>query len=285
MPLTPFPIVMRHRSLLSLLGLGLVGVMLLVTGCNGPRRIRETPVLATGDRVAAIDSVISASRAQQAASRWASQRAVDSIAAASLRGCTAPLCDATVRGEVALGMTEPQFFAATGTTPEAWQSWWPADETKVFRPGSQFAPRDARGAIASVSMREGRVASISREERTGVQTFTASGDTATAVRARVLGDALMREGDDYIAAGDRVRALERYDRVLVLRSDDAMLNYKVAQLLDQQLRPMEALMRYQKFLLQIELQRIDAQGTQYAKLAEAIALAQQRVLVLDRRPR
>ena len=70
-----------------------------------------------------------------------------------------------------------------------------------------------------------------------------------------------------------------------LRGDDALLTYKVAQLLDQQLRPVEALMRYQKFLLQMELQRIDAQGTRNAKLAEAIALAQQRVLVLDRRPR
>jgi len=64
-----------------------------------------------------------------------------------------------------------------------------------------------------------------------------------------------------------------------------MLNYKVAQLLDQQLRPVEALMRYQKFLLSLELQRIDAVGTQNAKLAEAIALAQQRIVVLDRRSR
>ena len=70
-----------------------------------------------------------------------------------------------------------------------------------------------------------------------------------------------------------------------MRSDDAMLNYKVAQLLDQQLRPVEALMRYQKFLQTLELERIEAVGTQHAKLAEAIALAQQRILVLDRSAR
>lgn len=207
MPLTPFLIVMRTHSLHSVVGiLGIVGVALLVTGCNGPGRIHEAPVLVTGDRVASIDSLIEASRAQRVASRLATQRAADSVAGAALRECAAPRCALTA-------------------------------------------------------------------------------DTGRAARARVFADALVQEGDDYIAAGDRVRALERYDRALVLREHDALLNYKVAQLLDQQLRPVEALMRYQKFLLQLELQRMDAQGTQNAKLAEAIALAQQRVLVLDRRPR
>lgn len=286
MPLTPFLIVMRTHSLHSVVGiLGIVGVALLVTGCNGPRRIHEAPVLVTGDRVASIDSLIEASRAQRVASRLATQRAADSVAGAALRECAAPRCAVTARGEVTLGMTEPQLLAATGTTPDVWATSGPIDGTKVFRPGSQFVLRDARGTIASVSMRNGRVESISREERTGLHTVTSPADTGRAARARVFADALVQEGDDYIAAGDRVRALERYDRALVLREHDALLNYKVAQLLDQQLRPVEALMRYQKFLLQLELQRMDAQGTQNAKLAEAIALAQQRVLVLDRRPR
>jgi hypothetical protein len=64
-----------------------------------------------------------------------------------------------------------------------------------------------------------------------------------------------------------------------------MLQYRVATLLDLQLRPVEALMRYQRFLQQLELQRIDAVGTANAKLAEAIALAQQRIVVLQRQVR
>jgi hypothetical protein len=153
-------------------------------------------------------------------------------------------------------------------------------------PASRDAvPRDAQGALASVQFTGGRVSGLSRVTRLGLQYVTTSSDTSAESRTRVVVDALVREGDDYVAAGDRVRALERYDRALVLRGDDALLNYKVATLLDQQLRPVEALMRYQRFLLQIELQRLEALGTRHAKLAEAIALAQQRVIVLDRRPR
>jgi tetratricopeptide (TPR) repeat protein len=156
----------------------------------------------------------------------------------------------------------------------------------VMTPASLDAmPTDAQGMVALVQLDGERVTSVARRDRTGLRVESRAADTTRTARTTALAEALVREGDDFVAAGDRTRALERYDRALVLAPDDALLNYKVGQLLDQQLRPVEALMRYQKFLLSLELQRIDAVGTQNAKLAEAIALAQQRIVVLDRRGR
>lgn len=283
MPLTV--LLMRHRiaSLAAVLVLPLLP--LFTTACNGPRVIHEQPILVTGDRVANIDSAIAAARMREVAMHEASRRTQDSVNSVAAASCLPALCAAIGRGEVALGMTDAQLFAATRTAPSAWTSSH-SGNTVYMAPASQdAAPRDAQGTLAHVQLTAGRVSSVSRQGRTGLQVVSSPADTTATSRGRVLADALVREGDDYVAAGDRDRGLERYDRALVLRGDDAMLNYKVATLLDQQLRPVEALMRYQKFLLQIELQRIDAQGTQYAKLAEAIALAQQRVLVLDRRSR
>lgn len=115
--------------------------------------------------------------------------------------------------------------------------------------------------------------------------MSSAADATTEGRARATADALVREGDAFTAAGDAAAALDRYDRALVLSPNDAMLQYRVATLLDQQLRPVEALMRYQRFLQQLELQRIEAVGDANAKLADAIARAQQRVIVLERQAR
>ena len=276
---------MRHRlaSIAAVVVLPLLPLFL--TACNGPRVIHEQPILITGDRVASVDSAILAARARETATSDAARRTQDSVNGAAASTCTPDVCAAIGRGEVALGMTDAQLFAATRTAPSAWTVSRNGN-TMYLAPASQdAAPRDAQGTLASVQFTGGRVSSLSRLTRVGLQFVTTSSDTTADSRTRAIAHALVREGDDYVAAGDRDRALERYDRALVLRSDDALLNYKVATLLDQQLRPVEALMRYQRFLLQIELQRIEAQGTQNAKLAEAIALAQQRVLVLDRRPR
>lgn len=276
---------MRHR-LASLAAVLLLPVLpLLLSACNGPRRIHEEPVLVTGDRVASVDSAIAAARAREVAASAASRRTQDSVNGAAAASCSPELCAAIARGEVTLGMTDAGLFAATRTSPSAWTVSQNGNTTYLAPASRDVAPRDAHGTVVSVGLVGGRVSSVSRLGRTGLQVVTTAADTAASSRTRALADALVREGDDFVAAGDRDRALERYDRALVLRSDDAMLNYKVATLLDQQLRPVEALMRYQRFLLQIELQRIEAIGNQNAKLAEAIALAQQRVIVLDRRPR
>jgi len=101
-------------------------------------------------------------------------------------------------------------------------------------------------------------------------------------QSRRLADQLLKEGNDLLAANDLEGALNRFDRASVLRPDDKELQYRVARLLDLQLRPKEALMRYQRFLNGLEIDKIKAQGEANAKMAEAIALAQQRIVVLEK---
>ncbi len=262
-----------------------VALLVLAGACNGPRRIHENAVLLTGDRVTTADAAIADARERERTSQQVSRARQDSIAVNAASTCAPAICAAIGRGEVALSMTEAQVLAATRTSPSAWTVRRSGAATIMTPATLDAAPRDAAGSLALVQLTDNRVASVSWQERSGLRVVSSPADTTSTARSRALADAIIREGDDFILAGDRVRALERYDRALVLRSDDALLNYKVAQLLDQQLRPVEALMRYQKFLQQLELQRIDAIGTQQSKLAEAIALAQQRIVVLDRRTR
>ncbi len=263
--------------------IGTFALLVLTGACNGPRRIHENAVLLTGDRVTTADAAIADARERERVAQHASRARQDSIAVSAAATCAPAICAAIGRGEVALSMTEAQVLAATRTSPSAWTVRRSGAATIMTPATLDAAPRDAAGSLALVHLNDNRVASVSWQERSGLRVVSSPADTTALARTRALADAIIREGDDFIVAGDRVRALERYDRALVLRSDDALLNYKVAQLLDQQLRPVEALMRYQKFLQQLELQRIDAIGTQQSKLAEAIALAQQRIVVLDRR--
>ncbi len=277
MPFIP----MMHSSRFQRALVGFTAVAL--AACNGPRVVQETPVLVTGDRVPMSDNMIYDARVKADFARAERQATHDSVTAAAVAACVPDICDAIARQEVALGMTTAQVMAATRSSPDAW-SVRNAGNGVVMTPASLDAiPTDAQGQLAMVQLDGDRVASVSRRDRTGLRVESRPSDTTRVARVAALADAVIREGDDYVAAGDRVRALERYDRALVLAPDNALLNFKVAQLLDQQLRPVEALMRYQKFLLSLDLQRIDAVGTQNAKLAEAIALAQQRIVVLDRR--
>ncbi len=101
-------------------------------------------------------------------------------------------------------------------------------------------------------------------------------------QARRLADQLLTEGTDLLAANDLDGALNRFDRASVLRPDDRELQFRIARLLDLQLRPKEALMRYQRFLAGLEMDKIRVQGDASAKMAEAIALAQQRIVVLEK---
>ncbi len=279
MPL--IPMIYSHR----VLALTIVVVAATLAGCNGPRVVQEAPVLMTGDRVPMADDMIADAQAREVASRADRQEAQDVVTANAVTACTPAICDAIGRGEVALGMTSAQVMAATRSAPDAWSVRRTANSVVMTPASLDAVPVDAHGQVAIVQLNGDVVSSVSRRDRTGLRVESRAADTTREARNAAWASAIVREGDDYVAAGNRVLALERYDRALVLSPDDAMLNYKVAQLLDQQLRPVEALMRYQKFLLSLELQRIDAVGTQNAKLAEAIALAQQRIIVLDRRSR
>jgi hypothetical protein len=87
------------------------------------------------------------------------------------------------------------------------------------------------------------------------------------------------------ARGDLDAALDRYDRVSVLTPEDPMIDYKIAAVLDKALRPYEAIIQYQLFLHRLNLETIEAEGAAAAQLAEAIALAQQRLVILERQAR
>ena len=187
------------------------------------------------------------------------------------------------RGEVALGMTEAQVLAATRTTDGAW-SVRDAGATSVMVPASvTSAPRDVVGELAMLQLSNGRVSSYSYREAQGVRVVASASDATTAGRADALADMLLREGDDLVARGDFNGALNRYDRAQVLRMNDPVVDYRIATVLDKQLRPIEAQIRYRLFLHKLELEKIGAVGAANAQLAAAIAHAKERIVVLEKR--
>jgi tetratricopeptide (TPR) repeat protein len=179
-------------------------------------------------------------------------------------------------------MSETQVMAATRTTAAAWRIR-SAGPAVVLSPRSLTdAPRDAVADVAMVRLDGGRVAGYAYREATGLRLVSKPEDATTAGRAKALAEQLLRQGDDLVARGDLDGALNRYDRADVLRPDDPMISYRIATVLDKQLRPIEALIQYQLFLHQLELEKIEAVGDQYAKLADAIAQARQRIIVLEK---
>jgi tetratricopeptide (TPR) repeat protein len=250
-----------------------------------PTRVHERPIMQNGDRVASTDAVIEAARRDVAdASReTAAQR--DAIAATAFATCAPDICAAITRGEVAIGMSGAQVLAATRTTEGAWQTRDAGDATVMVPAARSLAPRDAAGQLAMVQLRNGRVAAYSYSEAQGVRLVAGAQDATTEGRAAALADMLIREGDDYVARGEFDMALNRYDRAHVLRPTDALTEYRIATVLDKQLRPIEALIRYQLFLHQLELEKIHAVGQAWGHMASAIAHARERVIVLERHTR
>jgi tetratricopeptide (TPR) repeat protein len=258
--------------------------VLALAAC-APKRVHEQPVLVNGDRVAGPDAIIQSSREQTARETRDAQNQRDVLAANAYASCTPEICAAITRGEIALGMTETQVLAATRTTDGAWQTR-DAGESSVMVPlNRREAPHDAVGELAMIQLRNGRVAAYSYNEAQGVRLVAAPQDATTAGRASALADMLVREGDDLVARGEFDMALNRYDRAQVLRGNDAQIDYRIATVLDKQLRPIEALLRYQLFLHRLELEKIQAVGEAYGNLANAIAHARERVIVLERQTR
>jgi hypothetical protein len=263
----------------------LVAPVLAATAACATSRVREAPIMVNSDRVPSTDSVIAATAQRGEAERARLEATRDSLNQLALATCTGDVCGGLAKGEVMLGMNTAQVMVATRTTPEAW-TVRPAGTATVMTPRSLATPpRDAIGEVAMVQVGPSGASTFAYRERQGLRLVSSPMDTTRDARQAVIGDRLEREGDDFLAAGNRELALDRYDRALLLKPRDAMLEYKVASLLDLQLRPVEALMRYQRFLQMLELQRIDAQGRANARLAEAIALAQQRVIVLREQTR
>lgn len=260
-------------------------VPVLALAACAPKRVHERPILDNGDRVPAADAAVEAARTDAGRTSRDALNQRDAVTAAALASCAPDICAAVTRGEVAIGMTEFQVLAATRTTEAAWQTR-DAGEASVMVPSSRSnAPRDAVGEIGMVQLRNGRVASYSYSEAQGVRLVASPQDAMTAGRASSLAEMLLREGDDLVARGEFDLALNRYDRAEVLRPGDAQIDYRIATVLDKQLRPIEALLRYRLFLHRLEIEKIQAVGEAYGHLASAIAHARERVIVLDRQTR
>lgn len=259
-------------------------VLLLLLPACGPNIRALRPVMENGailDR-GAEDAVVVA-RAAGGAERARLDARLDANAAAALANCTPNICEAIARREVVLGMTEAQVLTATGTVAEAWQMRGAGGEMLMVGRADGTQPADANGALALVNFRNGRVSAYTYREPQGLRTIAAPFDATAAGRAAARAEALLQQGDDFAAAGDLALALDRYDRADVIRPGDAATSLRIATVLDKSLRPFEASIRYQMFIHQMELELIDARGDAAAKLADAIARAQQRILVLDRR--
>ena len=258
---------------------------LAAVACANPKRIDEGPiaVMRNGERVSPPVRAIDAATTQALDAGIIGRERRDSLAAVAYGNCAPSVCAALGRGEVALGMTDAQVFAATRTTELAWTARRSGSVTVLAPRDADVAPRDAVAAVALVQLAGGTVASLTYREPQGLRTVSSATDVSTANLARAA--ALMKEGDAMAAAGDFTAALERYDRASVVSEADATLQYKMATALDKLLRPREAELRYRLFLHRLELETIDAQGTANAKLADAIAQARERIVVLDRRTR
>lgn len=247
-----------------------------------PKRIHEDPIMKNGDRVQPADAVVETARTQAARDNAELTKARDENAATALAQCAPVVCEAIARGEIALGMTEAQVLAATRTTGSAWNVRDAGSASVMIPAATATPPRDVVGELALVQLANGRVASFSYREAQGVRVVASAKDATTEGRATALADMLLREGDDLVARGDFTGALNRYDRASVLRANDPMIDYRIATSLDKLLRPIEAQIRYQLFLHKLEIEKIRAVGEANAQLANAIAHAKERIVVIEK---
>jgi hypothetical protein len=238
--------------------------------------------MTNGDRTASQDRMIARAEAEGTGDYAALTRSRDSVYAKAVATCKGSVCASVMKGEISLGMTLAQAMAATRTAPAAWTVRESGAATVMVPRVLGISPRDATGEVVMVQFDDERVNAVSYRETQGIRVVSSASDTTTDGRATAMADALIREGDQFNAAGDRAKALDRYDRALALKRADPMLEYKVATMLDLQMRPVEAQIRYQRFLQSLEIERIRARGDANAQLAQAIALAQQRLIILER---
>jgi hypothetical protein len=257
---------------------------MVLTAC-APKRIDEEPILLQGQRIEGPESTIEAVRVEQRQASAEADARRDAIMSDALAACAPSICEGVTQGTLMFGMNVQQVLAATRTTEGAWQ-FRGAGESLVMVPASlQLAPRDIVGELAMVQIRRGIVTAFSYQEAQGVWLVSEPRDATVEGRASARAEMLLREGDDLVARGDFEQALNRYDRAQVLQPADALIEYRIATVLDKALRPIEALVRYQLFLHRLELEKIEVTGDAYAKLADAIARARERVIVLEKQSR
>ncbi|HET7275452.1 MAG TPA: hypothetical protein VFI91_09845 [Longimicrobiaceae bacterium] len=258
-------------------------VLALVAAC-GPRIRPLVPVMDNGEVLdTSGEETVARAAEVSAAERASTAAALGEIEAEALASCTPETCAAIARGEVALGMTPAEVLAATRTTWSAWETRGASDVTVMTgRLGAQ-PPSDAVGPLAFVSLQDGAVRSYTYSEPQGFRTVNSLADATTAGRADAQAEALLREGDQYTVAGRLDLALARYDQADILRPGDPQTTLRIARTLDKQLRPIEAVLRYRMFIHQMELEKIRARGEVAANVAEAIARAHERIVVIEKR--
>ena len=259
----------------------MLGLAVTMVACSARR---EYPtILQDGDRVPdTADHVVARAHAEGARER---ARLADEAAltrAEAISTCSGEICAAVTAGRLALGMNEAQVLAATGTAAGAWDIRGTGGD-RVMAPRHDLgAPADQVSEVAMVTLRGGAVAAYTYRESQGFRTVSNPADETAVGRSAAQAEALLAEGDRATATGNIERALDFYDRADILRPNHPETTFRIAQILEKAERPLEALMRYQLFLHQMQIERIGARGDAAAKMAEAIALAQQRIIVLER---
>ncbi len=261
--------------------LPLAALIALTAGCSS-RQVDEEPVIEQGDRVEVPESDPTAAGPDSTAPGALAERR-EALRAAALAGCEGEACDAIARGEVRPGLTETGVLAATRTTSEAWRIRRSGSSVVMTPRSLAHPPEDAVGELVLVQVVDGRVERYAYREAQGVRLVDEAADATAEGRAEALADLLVREGDELAAAGELDAALDRYDRADVLTRDRPMLSYRIASVLDKQLRPVQALIQYRLFLHRLELEKLRARGEIAENIAEAVARARDRIVVLERR--
>lgn len=265
-----------------LAGLAALLVTFGAPGACAPKHIHEEAILQNGDRVDDGSAAVYEASVQAEADRVRGTADREAIEVEALSSCVPEVCDAVVRREVWLGMNEVQVMAATGTTEQAWSIRRAGGSIVMTPRDTHMPPSDAVGNLAMVQLADNSVQRYGYRESQGMRVVTSPGQATTEGRAAAMAETLIQEGDRFAAVGDFDAALDRYDRASVLSPADPLVDYRIATALDKALRPIEAQVQYELFLHRLDLERIAAQGDADAKLAEAIALAQQRIVILER---
>lgn len=256
-------------------------LLLLTAACAPyPQRVRQPVTIPNNATVEAARGAELAAGIE--AERARVSRAADSVYMLAVGKCSPEHCAGIARGEIMIGMTQNAVMAATRSAPSAWAIRDAGEYGTMVSASNTIRPFDRMGEVMTLQMERGGVSVISRRTQQGLTVVARPQDATAQAIARQQAELLVREGDELVAANDLAGALNRYDRASVLDPNQPEIEYKAARLLDLQLRPVEALMRYQRFLLSMELEVIKAQGEANARLAEAIALAQQRIVILER---
>jgi hypothetical protein len=196
--------------------------------------------------------------------------------------CTPAICAAIGRHEMALGMSQAQVMAATQTVPGAWDIRGTATNgTMISSTTGKTMIKDAVGEVTMVALRDGKTVSYTYREPAGLRSVSSPEDATTEGRRKALATSLLNQGDELMSTGRVDDALNRYDQADAISPNDPATTLRIARIIDKQNRPIEALMRYQKFLHEMDIDRINATGKANAELAGAITMAQHRIVTLQ----